>query len=1254
MEKKFPSKTDIEQHLARLAPPTIPAKVWTRNNVNIFAVKTWKLNYCVSVLAGLLTEPALYANNIRLDWLQRIVFAKSNGHRKPKPNELARALNLGLGKARVNLLEDPIEDLFCDLIVSRKGNFHIFTGNWETPGPYTQTLLDAFEALPPAPQKDAALKSVFSILRLSDELAQRANVHRFSQSDGDPKAVINIPGADTLQQYATRVQFSNNDLSDLGIDRQRLSPFFLTPNHFSHIGSNEPGESPLELYPLLPNSKGITVASPAGISLAIRAMLVEVAKRGGLKDLLLLNLMKEQERYSEETGFWPMFRIRLAAPDQHFLRSSVLQSSEGRFLQIIQVPVTFDQFPQKAFASVRRMSNEVNRSLADKVSLFWDLVRQKPHVRDCTTVLLLSGFGTPHVIEPPIDQDKAPPGWRFMAMTSADVATLGACENGNFSEIRRVLDQVELLEDDGFSFKNPNGLLNLFGFWRRTNGHLIPEHEHEIEPPCTLILPTDDLLEPRIEAATKRGYFALPCMNGSFKKVLLVDRDNLPSIYASPTDLDQGRLIGAAWIERRVWWIESLDNGNVSREERYRLWDAVLQWLIAVGSAVIQQFPTKFPEGPSAVSVNTPSVEAYEILKTQRSVLKDIKASVSISRAHGTPEITLTPDWLAYVRDPENIAEVELVAAVLEALQVPLHNMASRDDLRNVIRKAINSTDWRWMHVQEAFTPLERLAGSGLLEDFKEIPFSSFSLGKCGAIWKFRDRSEGTEVKGEENCRIFLAQYRKHILNYLISGIQRFNRDKLALSAAACYQSARYEESRWRFTIRAMRAIHGADADQKAVQKQNAINAVLRAAKSILEIAACEASRTTELVADQFDLENLFAIALLLFSNGQLFASIRAGLIQPTLRISPAGDLLSDRSTLESVLMPTMRLATMKILNESDDAYGRTRPSQNQPSDGKLLIDDAFRAAIEAEYKVTAEEFVDLQYAILQIAERRKSGVFLMKGSELARELEENKYYKYPVSAAMLDRLTLSSRNGWGDLSSGLKEGDLDLGRFDRPHSLINRPLLALETMEDPLLLISTILVSDSTMYALSGLRDGNLQNQFWTSSEAKSYVGKRSEEAGLAFEERVAEKLRSLGLRAWTRVKLSWILNRKVDPIFGDIDVLAVSRDNQRIWVLEAKDLRFCRTEAEVSARLSEYRGRIVTDAKGRQRPDKMFRHIRRVQYLRAHNEAICSRLELNATPEVHGLLVVDSPQPMNFYMLDQLEDGQSAFLESIHEDDF
>src|SRR5450755_3502863 len=148
METGQPESIRFEKVLAAMAPPRIPDLAFDRENTDLFKITAWKKTFAVSILAGLLTEPQYYANGIRLDWLQRLVFSKAEGQRKPPSEEISRALNAGLKRARVLSLEDPSEDLFCDLITTQQGNFRIFTGQWEKAGPYTQTLLDAFLALP--------------------------------------------------------------------------------------------------------------------------------------------------------------------------------------------------------------------------------------------------------------------------------------------------------------------------------------------------------------------------------------------------------------------------------------------------------------------------------------------------------------------------------------------------------------------------------------------------------------------------------------------------------------------------------------------------------------------------------------------------------------------------------------------------------------------------------------------------------------------------------------------------------------------------------------------------------------------------------------------------------------------------------------------------------------------------------------------------------------------------------------------------
>jgi hypothetical protein len=529
------------------------------------------------------------------------------------------------------------------------------------------------------------------------------------------------------------------------------------------------------------------------------------------------------------------------------------------------------------------------------------------------------------------------------------------------------------------------------------------------------------------------------------------------------------------------------------------------------------------------------------------------------------------------------------------------------------------------------------------------VRLSAISLMKCGSVWGLRPRSDGLEIKGEEACREFLTRYRDYMLERLIAQIREMDRTKLMILAAGAYQAARAEQQHWRETIKAVRAIRGKTADTNAFKRQNAINVVQRGAKSICEIAACEARETGGLDPGRIDLEEMFARVLLLFGNGQLFASIRTGLIEPVLGISPAGDLLSDRSMIKSVFTPGLEWTNRHMLDEAAERYARDRSPADAANGGRLQRDRELREAIEAEYGVSAEAFVQLQYALVEIAEKEGAGAFAMKRSELCGRLARNEEYPIDNVGALLDRLTLTRRQSWRDRSSGLTESDIDLSRLDRRFSIVNRPLPSINDEADPLLLVAPIFVSDSTMYSLSGLIEGTLNNQFWISVAARKYAGRQGDLAGKAFENDVAERLRGLGLKAWPRRKLSWALNEKVDDDLGDMDLLAVSPDRRRVWVIEAKNLRLCRTEAEVAARLSEYRGQMVRDSKGHEKPDQMLRHQRRIQYLRERRDRLCHRLELDVAPEVRGLLIFDTPQPMNSYMIERFPDSESVILDAI-----
>lgn len=354
---------DIEQFLDRMQPPGVPEETAVVSPALVNEIRQWNRTYAVKIIAGLLTEPRLHANDIRLDWLLRLVIAKAHGKRKPGRDQLSTVLNSHLVEARVERLEDPIEDLFCDHINTAEGSYRILLGRWEAAAPYAQTVYDAFATLPEHELKQSAMHAVHALLRLSNALAERSSLSRDTDSAGEPAGTISLPNKERLEQLARRVRFSRRALGQLGINPEHLSRFILKDEHFRYVTDREAGDTPLEFHPLLQNGEVITVVAPSNISLAVRAVLIGAAVFGKIEKTLQWRLLEQQERYSEATGFWPVPHIHLSPPNEFGMRASVCSFAPGRFLHIVQLPVQFDGFPAGGFAECRRLSADTNKFL---------------------------------------------------------------------------------------------------------------------------------------------------------------------------------------------------------------------------------------------------------------------------------------------------------------------------------------------------------------------------------------------------------------------------------------------------------------------------------------------------------------------------------------------------------------------------------------------------------------------------------------------------------------------------------------------------------------------------------------------------------------------------------------------------------------------------------------------------------------------------------------------------------------------------
>jgi hypothetical protein len=329
--------------------------------------------------------------------------------------------------------------------------------------------------------------------------------------------------------------------------------------------------------------------------------------------------------------------------------------------------------------------------------------------------------------------------------------------------------------------------------------------------------------------------------------------------------------------------------------------------------------------------------------------------------------------------------------------------------------------------------------------------------------------------------------------------------------------------------------------------------------------------------------------------------------------------------------------------DQASDAYIERFDRQSPPSTSSGELE----RAVQAEYGGSFEQFLMFAQVCANLAIKRGQGVFQARRSELISELTLQDGDAAGIEA-MVNRLTLLSRGSWSDIPAGATARDFDLAKFDRRYSLVGRPLLALDSSDNPVLIVAPGVIERCVTHNLQGAYEGTLQGQFWSSPEMTRYVGERGRLEGSKFNEEVAAKLRDLGLITYASAKPSWCFNHKNTAevaALGDFDVLAITPDGTRAWIVEAKDLKLCRTIGETARRLSEYEGKLHANGK----PDKMLRHLRRVEYARIHAGDLQKRLSLSATPEVSSILVVHAPQPMESFAENGNYDMRTVMLDNI-----
>lgn len=1236
---------DIDAIIAANAPPDTPSGAITNTPKLYSFFRKLDAVGTASMLAGLQTFSNHQAN-YRLEWAARLALAAGSGNTLPTPPQLRTLLNDLLEKSRVNRLEDPLEDVMVSAIPTAQGDYRLLTGLWEKAAHHTESVLRAFERLPDDEQKQAALVRVYALLQISDLICERSNLAANALGVSNPREPMRLTGVGLLATAKARVEFGWDELIAFGASKEILAPFLLPPAAFPDLLEEALGDSKLEFQPIVQTQGGIAVVAPTNLSTAIRSHLIDIAIAGGQGDALRRKLLQAHSEIIETGSFTRMVGQIGAFGHDGYCREHIQQLCDGRYVHAIQAIDGFGAWPKNAFCADSDVgSNAFGNALGSAIATAQAEIEAKPDFVAGVSFVFLSGWGSGHSFSWP--RNDALSRWQVIFMEPEDAMFLGACEDGKIEDIWRMDTQRELVAAQGFHFQNANGLLNLFEWWRSTNSMFIPEHVLDAQPPTTIYFDTNLLLEARREAVEALGRHCLPTPSGNPLLVMRLDTKSHFSgrqpVFASMAAAKSGILMAAVESDRGVVWVQLMtDRDDPNAFDAHETWSALLAWAGRLLDPFLRQH---------GLQLNKPILIRFVVGFQKDRDLQDmtdteILETVSVGWDHvsGCIGLFAAPAWHVGLQRKENIAEAVLAANFLSGVASSAGASISPSDLVDFAVREIGSPFARWRHSFLAERPIDMLKALGLVPRFRAIPQSAAALVKTGLGWRSQSRSDGYLIEGKTECRAFLDDQHNRLLQSLLIKVAEYDRESLVCVCLTAIQAAQGDGRGWQETALALQSIHGREEDFDVSFTQGGkANAVIRAASMLVELAVAESPVSGGKSIGYFDFDELQAHAALLFKNADTIPAIEGGWIKATIKIAPTGDVLLDRSFEEASLQ---KVAEIRHQGERDTKAERQGNTSTDPG-GMSDPGAALTAAIEAEFGVGDDLYFGFANALSIIAETVKSGVFSMRRSELRMAVNGQDEQLRDLSP-LIDRYTLPCRKGWAATPASASARDYDLAKFDRPFSLIGRPIVAIDDDSDPLLMLAPGVVERSLFHNLGGALTGGLQNEFWSSREMQKFASRRGDETGLAFNDELARELVALGLEAHASAKLTWCLNHKgTDEVkrLGDVDVLVISHDRTRVWVIEAKDLKMCRTLGETARRLSEYQG--ITKANGK--PDNLLKHLNRVDYVRKYAADIQSRFKLTHLPKISGMVVVGSPQPMEMIAIKGGKDAVTVRKESL-----
>lgn len=1193
-----------------------------------------------AMFSSLLSIPGLQSNCIRIEALVHMALAYGEGRATPT-NEIVEQSFRRLGDGHCGRMEDPSEDEFVSLASTPRGNFRIFEGIWQGASFHLERILDVVESMPDQEPFTRLRNSIQALLTLSDAVAERAGLREHILGQGVPLAALPPDVARNMLIARGFVEFTDDELAQIGISRASLSEFIFDPIHRSELQTQFAGHTGLDRRPIMTKEGKVYLLLPTVVGPAIVRFVIEFVLSRGLARAFERALAESYARLFYETRILGK-RLPESFEFQRIkggrISNAMIEIDPGRFLHLFFFVDGTDEFLTEGFNGTNAEPSVLSSALDSSLRRASAMAGKSPGFLGGITMFVTCGYG--RAVTATLTRE-LPTNWRLESLASYDLTILNWLPDFDALALWRLLDSREAVEAQGPKFLNVNGLLNLVAWSRQLGGHLVPHGSlpKEFADPDAgglIVIPQDALRGLRHGVALAWASRRVLNPEGRWVKVRKLDRsefeeDNAAPLYGSEEDVHAGKLRAVYVADRRSWWIEIAAPDDAPRDQVYQHWMMLCIWLRRA-APILDRAYLQLPAAPISITVSFAEIVGVTHDLPSPTGAAKLRSLFRISAETGFSNLAIEigQGFEDGFVQPENIAEKMIVEAFVSGVAKMAGESGDITKQERLVAEICPNSQARWIHRFQAHSFRDHVQSelgdtAPVLIDLADDATSRIGLG-----WRARSRKDGSEITGVSDCTVYLNEVVRIVLNDLSTSLQSLDRRLFAEKLLRNYESAVHDRDVWKRTAQSNLALH--DDKEAAVHtmvEHNArLNACFIASRIVLEAAICECPLVGGQTPGILDLSRALAQAMRLYYLGGWSDAIHWGAMEPLLRITPLGDIHANHDFIDNIYQAFGRVIGEQDVKHAVDSYAKIYEAATVLPTVAGLLENEFLNAWEAEYGASLDGMRAFLDELEDLCGKPPSLLIEVPRSLLNSTLADAAGIPVEKARATLDALTLVPRAGWMTVAEPFFNKDWFPWRFRRRLAVLRRPFIQVNEENDPAILVTPGLVRDALFVTARSFHEGGIPTSQVRSAEMVRWIGQTKQAQGTKFNMSVADRMRELGWEVESEVRLTKLLGRSWDRDYGDIDVLAWKPGTGQVFVMECKNLQFHKTLGEVAEQLSDFRGENGSNGK----PDHLKRHLERLRVLDSHLSGISNSLELQAPIQITGHLVFKNPVPMQF----------------------